>query len=398
MVERSTVTISGSYAVSAFGRGVDALLAGVLSGVPAFRPVRRFDTTGRRVTVAATRPDVATLPQELADAVDAACRAAGLDQAQRRTSALLLATHGGPATLPGPYTDDLPVADTDDPWWAGGERDDAGPAWPELPALAGRLARRCGLGGPTRVYTTACVSASSAVADAAAMIRRGDTDRVVVAAGYLVEPDQFALFDAGRALAADGAVRPFSTGRQGLLLGDGVAAVVLESAAALRGRGGEPVATLAGWGRAGDAHHPCQPDPQGGGLARAIGAALGRAGLPAGAVGYVNANATGTGFSDASEAAALRAALGGRAGQVPVSSTKALHGHALEASGLLELVVTVAALGHGKLPVNAGWLGPDPACPLDVVTAAPRPVTSRYALSLNAAFGGANTALLVGAP
>ncbi|MGV9981835.1 beta-ketoacyl synthase N-terminal-like domain-containing protein, partial [Micromonospora wenchangensis] len=310
MVERSTVTISGTYAVSAFGRGVDALLAGVLSGVPAFRPVRRFDTTGRRVTVAATRPDVATLPQELADAVDAACRAAGLDPAQRRASALLLATHGGPATLPGPYTDDRPTAGTDDPWWAGGERDDAGPVWPELPALAGRLARRCGLGGPTRVYTTACVSASNAVADAAAMIRRGDTDRVVVAAGYLVEPDQYALFDAGRALAADGAVRPFSTGRQGLLLGDGVAAVVLESAAALRGRGGEPVATLAGWGRAGDAHHPCQPDPQGGGLARAIGAALGRAGLPAGAGGDVDAHPTGTGLTVASEAGARRLALG----------------------------------------------------------------------------------------
>lgn len=120
--------------------------------------------------------------------------------------------------------------------------------------------------------------------------------------------------------------------------------------------------------------------------------------MPAAAVGYVNANATGTGFSDASEAAALRLTLGEQAGQVPVSSTKALHGHALEASGLLELVVTVAALRHGKLPVNAGWLGPDPACPLDVITAAPRPVTSRYALSLNAAFGGANTALLVGTP
>ncbi|MFJ6194577.1 beta-ketoacyl-[acyl-carrier-protein] synthase family protein [Micromonospora sp. NPDC092111] len=400
MVEREPVAISGTYAVSAFGRGADALLAGVLAGVPAFRPVRRFDTAGRRVTVAATLPDVATLPDELADAVDAACRAAGLDRAGRAESALFLATHGGPATLPGRFTDDRPAPGVDDPWWAAGERAgaDGGPAWPELPALAGRLARRCGLDGPTRVYTTACVSASSAVADAAATILRGDRERVVVAAGYLVEPDQFALFDAGRALAADGAVRPFSTGRQGLLLGDGVAAVVLESAGALRRRGGTPVATLPGWGRAGDAYHPCQPDPQGRGLARAVGAALRRAGLPAGAVGYVNANATGTGFSDASEAAALRLALGERAGQVPVSSTKALHGHALEASGLLELVLTVAALRHGKLPVNAGWLGPDAACPLDVVTDAPRPVSGRYALSLNAAFGGANTALLVGAP
>ncbi|MGB2567235.1 beta-ketoacyl-[acyl-carrier-protein] synthase family protein [Micromonospora citrea] len=415
MGEREPVPISGMHAVSALGRGADAQLAGVLHGAPAFRPVRRFDTTGRRVTVAATLPDVGTLPDELADAIDAACRSAGLTAAQRTESALLLATHGGPLSQPGAFRDDRPVGATGGPTTAVGriavtggptgapggsaEPDDgAAPGGPQVPALVAHLARRCGLGGPTRTYTSACVSASTAVADAAAMIRRGDRERVVVAAGYLVEPDQFALFDAGRALAADGAVRPFSAGRKGLLLGDGVAALVLESAGAARRRGAEPVATLHGWGRAGDAYHPCQPDPAGRGLARAVGAALGRAGLPADALGYVNANATGTGYSDASEAAALRLALGDLADRVPVSSTKSLHGHALEASGLLELVVTVLALRHGKLPVNAGWLGPDEACPLDVVTDAPRPVGNPYALSLNAAFGGANTALLVGAP
>ncbi|MFF5174578.1 beta-ketoacyl-[acyl-carrier-protein] synthase family protein [Micromonospora sp. NPDC000089] len=382
MVERAPVAITGAHAISALGRGAEAQLAGVLAGVPAFRPVARFDTAGRRVRVAATLPDVGPLPDELADAVDTACRAAGLTAAERAGSALLLATHGGPITQPTGFRADRPTG---------------APAEPEVPALAGALARRCGLGGPTRVYTSACVSASTAVADAAALISRGDLDRVVVAAGYLVEPDQFALFDAGRALAADGAVRPFSAGRQGLLLGDGVAAVVLESARAARERGSTPPAVVAGWGRAGDAYHPCQPDPAGRGLARAVTAALRRAGLGADAVGYVNANATGTGLSDAAEAAALRLALGERVDRTPVSSTKALHGHALEASGLLELVVTAQALRHGKLPVNAGFLGPDEACPLDVIVDAPRPVGAPYALSLNAAFGGANTALLVGA-
>ncbi|MEH0819994.1 beta-ketoacyl-[acyl-carrier-protein] synthase family protein [Micromonospora sp. CPCC 205714] len=390
MAEREPVPISGIHAVSALGRGADAQLAGVLAGTPAFRPVRRFDTTGRRVTVAATLPDVGTLPDELTDATDAACRAAGLDRAARAESALLLATHGGPLSQPDAFADDRPLTGADSGAGNG--------AQVEVPALVGHLARRCGLGGPTRTYTSACVSASTAVADAATMIRRGDVARVVVAAGYLVEPDQFALFDAGRAFAADGAVRPFSAGRQGLLLGDGVAAVVLESAGAARRRSAAPVATVRGWGRAGGAYHPCQPDPAGRGLARAVRSALRRAGLDAAAVGYVNANATGTGFSDASEAAALRLALGDLADRVPVSSTKSVHGHALEASGLLELVVTVQALRHGKLPVNAGWLGPDEACPLDVVTDAPRPVGSPYALSLNAAFGGADTALLVGAP
>ncbi|GAB3936212.1 beta-ketoacyl synthase N-terminal-like domain-containing protein [Micromonospora vulcania] len=319
--------------------------------------------------MAATLPDVGTLPDELADAIEEACRAAGLDRVQRAACALLLAVHGGP----------------------------------DASALADQLAARCGLGGRTRVYTSACVSASTAVADAATLIGRGDLDRVVVAAGYLVEPDQFALFDAGRALAVDGVVRPFSVGRRGLLLGDGVAAVVLEASAAGRRRGAEPVATVAGWGRAGDAFHPCQPDPTGAGLARAVGTALRRAGLPPEAIGYVNANATGTAQSDAAEAAALRRALGEYARQVPVSSTKSRHGHALEASGLLELVVTTLALRAGDLPVNAGWQGPDEHCPLNVITTTPHPTTPHptaptHALTLNAAFGGANTALLVGLP
>lgn len=377
MAEREHPRITGVHALSALGRGTDALLAGVLAGTPAFTPVRRFDTAGRRVTVAATLPDAGTLADELTDAADRACRAAGLRRAHRAGTALFLATHGGPPSLPA---------------GAGGD------TGPRLPALAGHLAGRCGLGGPTRAYTTACVSASTAAADAATLIGRGDLDRVVVAAGYLVEPDQYALFDAGRALAADGAVRPFSAGRQGLLLGDGVVAVVLEAARVAAARGAPTLATVTGWGRAGDAYHPCQPDPRGLGLARAVEAALRRSGLPPEAVGYVNANATGTPYSDAAEAAALCRVFGAAAGRLPVSSTKAVHGHALEASGLLELVVTVLALGHGKLPVNAGWLGPDEDCPLDVVTDAPRSTTSRHALTLNAAFGGANTALLVSAP
>ncbi|MGV9805714.1 beta-ketoacyl-[acyl-carrier-protein] synthase family protein [Micromonospora chersina] len=380
MAEREPVRITGVHAISALGRGADALLAGVLAGAPAFTPVRRFDTTGRRVTVAATLPEVGALADELTDAVDHACRTAGLDRTHRAGAALFLATHGGPHSLPAPNG-------------AGG-----GDAGPEVPVLAGHLARRCGLGGRTRTYTTACVSASTAVADAATLIGRGDLDRVVVAAGYLVEPDQYALFDAGRALAADGAVRPFSAGRKGLLLGDAVVAVVLESARAAAARGAPTVATVAGWGRAGDAYHPCQPHPEGLGLARAVEAALRRAGLPAAAVGYVNANATGTPYSDASEAAALGRVFGAAAGRIPVSSTKSAHGHALEASGLLELVVTVLTVGHGKLPVNAGWLGPDDSCPLDVITDAPRPAPTPHALTLNAAFGGANTALLVSAP
>lgn len=341
MSDRARVAITGRSVLSALGRGAEAQLAAALPGAAAFTEIQRFDTSSRRVNRAATATEVHSLEEELLDAVTEACAEAGLTAAQRATTPLFLAVHG-----------------------RAGVR-----------SLASRAAR---------IYTSACVSASTAVADAAALIRNGYAERIVVAAGYLVESDQFALFDAGRALSPDGVVRPFSLDRKGLLLGDGVAAVVLQR--------GEGLAEIAGWGRAGDGYHPCQPAPDGHGLAAAIGAALRKADLPPEVVGYINANATGTGFSDASEAAAIRTVFHS---EVPVSSTKAVHGHALEASGLLELIVTVQALREGKLPVNAGFTTRDPECDLDLILDAPRPATAQYGLSLNAAFGGANTALLV---
>ncbi|HEY0451706.1 beta-ketoacyl synthase N-terminal-like domain-containing protein [Actinophytocola sp.] len=356
--------IVGVAAVSALGRGSQAQLAGVLSGTAAFGPVRRFDVGGRRVKDAATLAGVGPLGDELAWVIRDACADAGLTRAQRATTPLMLAVHGHP--------DAARLSTTDKPTAAG---------------LAAELAGRAGLAGAAKVYTCACVSASTAVADAAALVRAGRVERVVVAAGYLVEPDQFALFDAGRALATDGAARPFSAGRTGLLLGDAVSAVVLEAVGTR-----EVLAEVVGWGRAGDAYHAVRPDPAGNGLARAITAAVRRAGIDPARIGYVNANAGGA-EGDAAEAAALRQALG--AARIPVSSTKSVHGHALEGSGLLELIVTVLATMAGKLPVNTGYLGPDPACELDVILDAPRPAGSPYALSLNAAFGGANTALLV---
>jgi 3-oxoacyl-(acyl-carrier-protein) synthase len=245
---------------------------------------------------------------------------------------------------------------------------------------------------------SACVAASTAIADAAAMIARGYADRVVVAGGYLVECDQFALFDAGRALAGDGRVRPFSAGRRGLLLGDGVGAVVIESLESARQRRHPPLARIAGWGRSGDAYHPCQPHPEGHGMARAITAALRRAGIAAGDLGYVNAHGSGTSQSDPAETNALRLALGDAVAAVPVSSTKSLHGQVLEASGALELVVTLLALRKGMLPVNAGFLGADDRCGLTLVLGEAQATTAEFGMSLNAAFGGANTALVIGLP
>jgi 3-oxoacyl-[acyl-carrier-protein] synthase II len=367
------VVITGLGVTSAYGRGTQALLDGVLSGNPAFIPVTRFAADRCRVRVAAQLPGAPVLADEITAALRDACALAELGPELRADCTLLVALHSNAAAARDALAGST-VGDT-----------------------AAVVAQRCGFPAPPRVYSSACVAASTAVADAASMIVCGQADRVAIAAGFLVDHDSLALFDAGRALAADGQVRPFSAGRRGLLLGDGVGAVLLESAAAARDRGVRPAAVLVGWGRAGDAYHVVQPRPDGSGLARAITAALGRAQLGPADIGYVNANGTGTSFSDCAEAAALHRALGPAAARVPVSSTKSAHGHALEASALLELVVAVLALRERRLPVNAGYLGPDQDCQLDLVLGTARDAAPRYVLTLNAAFGGANTALLVGA-
>lgn len=367
----SRVAVTGFGVTSAFGRGTAPLLDGVMAGRPAFSQSARFDTSGCRARAAAELAGVADLTAELPAVIASACEAAGLDAHAREAARLLLALHTDQAAARDPAASNV-----------NGDS-------------AIRIAARAGMPLPRQVYVNACVASSSAVADAAAMICANRAEIVVVAAGFVVDADIFCLFDAGRTLAKDGQVRPFSAGRQGLLLGDGAVAVVLERADAAQRRGVPALAFLAGWGRAGDAYHVCQPRPDGTGLARAITAALSRARVEGADVGYVNANGTGTTFSDAAESAAIHLALGARAGTIPVSSTKSVHGHALEASALLEFVVTVLSLRAGLLPVNAGFLAPDEDCQLNLVLGAAREVRARYALSLNAAFGGANTALLV---
>jgi 3-oxoacyl-[acyl-carrier-protein] synthase II len=379
-VSRGTgeVVVTGAAALSAYGPGTETLLSGVLSGRPAFAPVRRFDVSLRRVGSAAAMAGSPQLDAEVARAVREACDDAGLSAAERARTPLFLAIHGDPAA----------------PRAAAAGRPALGPE-----AFAAAVAHACGLAEQDlRCYMSACVAASSAIGDAAAAIARGRADRVVVAGGYLVEPDQFALFDAGRVLAGDGQVRPFSAGRRGLLLGDGIGVVVVESSEAARARRALPLARIAGWGRSGDAYHPCQPRPDGHGLARAITAALQRAGAAAADIGYINAHGSGTAASDRAEASAIRLALGDAAATVPVSSTKSLHGQVLEASGVLELIVTLLALRKGMLPVNAGYLGVDDECSLRLVLDEPLATDAELAISHNCAFGGANTAIVVGLP
>ncbi|MFJ2186924.1 beta-ketoacyl synthase N-terminal-like domain-containing protein [Kitasatospora sp. NPDC087861] len=368
---RGRPVVTGLGVLSSAGRGLGPLTAATAHGRTAFGPVTRFDVGARRTTRAALLPDdvplAPTFPlaRAVLDAVGQACRQAGLTAADGAPTPVLLALHSDERTRS------------------------------TAEAVAAGVRATWGTAGVTRVYTGACVAAATAVADAAALVAAGRHERVLVAAGHLVEPGVFAVFDAGRALARDGELRPFSAGRTGTLLGDAAAAVLVEAAPAAERRGAAVLARLAGWGRAGDAHHVCRPEPGGAGVARAVEAALARADVAPAEIGYVNANGTGSTLADQAEASALRRVFGRHLAELPVSSSKSAHGHALEASALLELAVTIGALGTGLLPVNAGWLGPDPDVGLDLVLDGPRAARPRYALSLNSAFGGANTALLV---
>jgi 3-oxoacyl-[acyl-carrier-protein] synthase II len=195
--------------------------------------------------------------------------------------------------------------------------------------------------------------------------------------------------------ATDEVARPFDGRRRGLVLGEGAAIVVVEDAEHAARRGAAVRARILGCGAAGDAIHMTAPDREGGGVVRAVLAALDDAGLPATAVDFVSAHGTGTPFNDAMEACALGRVFGGH--RPLVNSIKGAIGHTLGAAGALEAVLCAEVLGHGVVPPTAGLEEVDVACAgLDLVHGAPRARDVRLALSTSSGFAGANAALVLG--
>lgn len=387
------VLLTGFGVRTAFGTGADAVREGVFDGRPAFAPITRFDTGPYRTGLAATGGPAAPLREVLAEVAGSAVAMAGLPTGAE--AAVLVGTAGDFTGL----TRFWRVADTsgapDAPGSAGspGAVDSGGavetvPAW-QAEALADTL----GLRGPRLAFTSACVASATAITHACRLIASGRADTAVCAGAYLVEEENLAKFDSGFALSRDGMVRPFCADRSGLLLGDGAAAVVLESAESARRRGARALGALTGWGAAGDAHHVARPHPDGAGLVMAARRALRVAGGPR--IDYVNAHGTATRYNDPAETRGLHTLLGSAAARTPVSSTKSTTGHLLEASGVVELVITLLALRDGVLPPTAGFTEPDPHCDLDYVPNRPHKAELRCALTVNAAFGGANTALVL---
>jgi nodulation protein E len=248
-----------------------------------------------------------------------------------------------------------------------------------------------GLGGPSFTIATACASATHAIGLAFGLVRSGAAP-IAIAGG---SDAPFSLghlkaWEALRVMSSD-TCRPFSRDRRGLVLGEGAAMLVFEPLEAARARGAKIWAEVVGFGASADADHLTRPCADGAG--RAMQAALDDAGIAPEAVGYINAHGTGTVPNDATEVAAVRAVFGAHADRLAISSTKAIHGHALGAAGALEAVATVMALYHEILPPTANFTQPDPQCALDVVPNQARPAACEFALSNSFAFGGLNAVL-----
>ncbi|MHB8718932.1 MAG: beta-ketoacyl-ACP synthase II [Candidatus Dormibacteria bacterium] len=264
---------------------------------------------------------------------------------------------------------------------------------------AGMIAIEFGARGPNYCVTSACASAAHALGEGAEWIRRGDA-QVVIAGG--TEASICALgigtFNAMQALSTrndepERASRPFDRQRDGFVMGEGAAILVLEEYEAARARGARIYAELSGYGATADASHITAPEPEGDGARRSVLRALQRAGATPGDVDYINAHGTSTQLNDAAETKAIKRALGERASVVPMSSTKSMHGHLLGAAGALEAVITIKAMQDNFVPPTINLDEPDPECDLDYVPNVGRPHSIDLAISTSFGFGGHNACL-----
>lgn len=258
-------------------------------------------------------------------------------------------------------------------------------------AGASAISLEFGITGPAFTISTACSSSAHAIGQAFWMLRSGMCD--VALTGGSEAPFSYGILKAWEAMrvVSPTVCRPFSKDRNGMILGEGSAMMVLESLDRALARGAKPLAEIVGFGMSSDAHHITQPSAEG--AAKAVRMALNCAGIAPEQVGYVNAHGTGTTVNDITETAALHLAFGGHAKRLAISSTKAMHGHTLGAAGAIESSATVLALANGILPPTINFNERDPECDLDYVPNCPRAADVEYAISNSFAFGGLNAVL-----
>jgi 3-oxoacyl-[acyl-carrier-protein] synthase II len=280
--------------------------------------------------------------------------------------------------------------------WLNGRRARPSRVLNHLPdAITDRIAQRFGFEGIKSTITTACSSAANAMGYAYDAIVGNLADAVVTGGSDVLARLTYGGFNSLRSVDPD-PCRPFDRERRGLSIGEAAGILVFEEEERARRRRAPILAEFLGYGVTSDAFHMTAPDPSGAAGARTIRAALDSAGVAPVDVDYVNAHGTATPQNDSAETAALKAALGERAPEIPVSSIKSMIGHCLCASGAIEAIATVLTVREGRIPPTIHYENPDPACDLDYVPneARERPVS--IAISNSFAFGGNSSVVVIG--
>lgn len=254
--------------------------------------------------------------------------------------------------------------------------------------------------GPNTTAVTACAASANAIGDAGELIKRGAAD-VMVAGGADASITRFAMagFAQARALSTNnddplGASRPFDADRDGFVMAEGGAALILEEREHALARGATVYAELVGYGMSADAYHITLPRPGGDGAARAMKAALDHARITPEDISVINAHGTSTQANDATETVAIKTVFGDRAYRIPTSSTKSMTGHLLGGAGAVEAIASVLTIRDGTIPPTINYATPDPECDLDYVPNEAREAEVRYVMSNSFGFGGHNVALI----
>jgi 3-oxoacyl-[acyl-carrier-protein] synthase II len=269
-------------------------------------------------------------------------------------------------------------------------------------SASGQIAIELGLRGPNYAVVSACATGSHAIGEAAELVRHDDAD-VILAGGTegCIHPLILAGFCMMRGLATgngdpQGAARPFDALRDGFVMGEGAAVMVLEELESARARGATIYAEVLGYGASNDAHHMLQPDPEAGGVVAMMRAALQRAEVDPGQVDYINAHGTGTPLGDLAETQAIKDVFGDHSYELAISSTKSMLGHMFGAAGAIEAMACALAIHEKKIPPTINYENPDPDLDLDYVPNEAREAEVRVALSNAMGLGGHNGCVLLG--
>ena len=404
------VVVTGIGCVTPIGTGVDGLWNGLRAARSAVRTTSRFDSEPFRSRIAAEIPDFR--PQDLLGAKElrrfdrfsqlgvATARLALVDAAldpARENGDRVGVTMG--SALGGIAHAESQAAR----YHAGGLRAvDANLALTVFGgAVSCNIAIAFGCRGPNSTNAMSCASGTVAVGEAFRAIRSGEAD-VMLAGGAEapLSPLCFGAFALIRAMSTRNddpasASRPFDAGRDGFVMGEGAAVLVLEERARAVARGAPVYAEVLGYGRTNDAHHMTAPKPGGREAARAMALALADAHLASDAVAYVNAHGSSTPLNDSTETVAIKQVFGDHARRLAVSGTKGYYGHPLGASGAIETAITALALARAWLPPTLNLLTPDAACDLDYVPGAGRAAQAEVAVSNSFGFGGVNASLVL---